>query len=46
MFELWNRLAAAFFADSIANSIGWPAENPFQTEVAGANLGTGLLGFF
>ncbi len=35
----------AFFADTLANSIGWPAGNPFQLEVAGANLGIGLIGY-
>lgn len=33
------------WADEIARSIGWAAGSPFQTEVAGANLGIGLLGF-
>lgn len=33
------------FADAVANSIGWPAGNLFQLEVAGANLGIGLIGF-
>lgn len=40
-----NFIGHAFFADSIANSIGWPPGNPFQTEVAGANLAIGLLGY-
>ena len=35
----------AFFADTLANSIGWPAGNPFQLEVAGANLGIGIIGY-
>ena len=35
----------AFFADTLANSIGWPTGNPFQIEVAGANLGIGLIGY-
>ena len=34
-----------FFADMVANSIGWPPGSPFQKEVAGANLAVGLLGF-
>jgi hypothetical protein len=31
-------------ADEIAKSIGWPAGNPFQFEVAMANLAFGVLG--
>lgn len=33
-----------FFADEMARSIGWPAGNPFQTEVAFFNLAVGILG--
>ncbi len=40
-----NFFGHAFFADTLANSIGWPAGNPFQLEVAGANLGIGLIGY-
>jgi hypothetical protein len=32
------------FADTTAASIGWPAGNPFQSEVAVANLTMGILG--
>jgi hypothetical protein len=32
------------FADATAHSIGWPAGNPFQSEVAVANLTVGILG--
>jgi hypothetical protein len=32
------------FADTTAASIGWPAGNPFQSEVAVANLSVGVLG--
>ena len=32
------------FAASTAESIGWPMGNPFQTEVAVANLGVGITG--
>ena len=32
------------FADATAQSIGWPAGNPFQSEVAVANLTIGTLG--
>ena len=31
-------------ADRVAESIGWPSGNPFQTEVAVANLAFGVLG--
>ena len=33
-----------FFADQVAESIGWAAGSPFQTEVAFANLAIGTLG--
>ena len=33
-----------FAADEVAESIGWPTGNPFQTEVAVANLAIGTLG--
>ena len=33
-----------FFADQVAESIGWAAGSPFQTEVAFANLAVGVLG--
>jgi len=35
--------AHAFLADEVAESIGWPAGNPFQLEVAFANLALGTL---
>jgi hypothetical protein len=34
----------AFHADAVARSIGWPAGNPFQSEVAMTNLAFGVLG--
>jgi 4-amino-4-deoxy-L-arabinose transferase-like glycosyltransferase len=34
-----------FISDVIAESVGWPAGNPFQLEVAFANLAIGILGF-
>ncbi len=37
-------LGHTFRADSTAASIGWPAHNPFQYEVAVANLAFGILG--
>jgi 4-amino-4-deoxy-L-arabinose transferase-like glycosyltransferase len=33
-----------FLSESVANSIGWPTGNPFQLEVAFANLALGILG--
>jgi hypothetical protein len=33
------------FASDVAASIGWPAGNPFQTEVGFANLAIGIVGF-
>jgi hypothetical protein len=35
-----------FFADRVADSIGWPRGNPFQFEVGLANLALGVLGVF
>ena len=37
-------IAHTALADSTAVSIGWPTGNPFQTEVAVANLAIGVLG--
>jgi hypothetical protein len=37
-------IAHTVFADSTAASIGWPAGNPFQSEVGVANLSIGTLG--
>ncbi len=34
-----------FAGDMVAASIGWPAGNPFQTEVGVANLAIGVLGY-
>ncbi len=33
-----------FRADEVAQSIGWPTGNPFQEEIAWANLGAGIVG--
>src|ERR671928_74034 len=33
-----------FRADETARSIGWPTGNPFQEEIAWANLGGGIVG--
>jgi hypothetical protein len=40
-----NFVIHAFFGETVAQSIGWPAGNLFQLEVAGANLAIGLIGF-
>jgi hypothetical protein len=40
-----NFVLHAFFGEMIAESIGWPAGNLFQLEVAGANLAIGMIGF-
>jgi hypothetical protein len=37
-------LSHTLFADQTAKGIGWPIGNPFQTEVAVANLAVGVLG--
>ena len=42
---MFNVVMHTVFASSIAESIGWPAGNPFQTEVAFANLAIGTIGF-
>ena len=34
----------AFMSDKVAAFIGWPAGNPFQFEIAVANLSYGILG--
>ena len=36
--------AHVFLADEVAESIGWPPDNPFQREVAFTNLALGVLG--
>ena len=41
---MWGFIGHTLFAAQIAESIGWPAGNPFQTEVAVANLAVGTLG--
>jgi hypothetical protein len=37
-------LSHTLLADQTARAIGWPTGNPFQTEVAVANLAVGVLG--
>ncbi len=34
-----------FFADEVAQSIGWATGSPFQTEVGFANLAIGVIGY-
>ena len=34
------------YADQVAESIGWPVKSGFQTELAFAAIGIGLIGFF
>ena len=41
---MWAFIGHTLFAEQVAESIGWPAGNPFQTEVAVANLAVGTLG--
>ena len=41
---MWAFIGHTLFAEQVAESIGWPAGNPFQTEVAVANLAIGTLG--
>jgi len=41
--SLWGFVGHAFFAQRVAESIGWKT-SPFQFEVAVANLGFGVLG--
>ncbi|MDQ3966697.1 MAG: hypothetical protein M3246_09690 [Actinomycetota bacterium] len=41
---IWAFIGHTVFAGQVAESIGWPAGNPFQTEVAVANLAVGTLG--
>jgi hypothetical protein len=42
---MFNALAHTVFASDVAASIGWPAGNPFQTEVGFANFAIGIVGF-
>jgi hypothetical protein len=37
-------IAHAFYGPQTAELIGWPADNPFQMEIAMANLGLGVTG--
>lgn len=41
---LYAFMGHTFAANEVAESIGWPTDNPFQTEVAVANLAIGTLG--
>ena len=42
---MFNVVTHTVFASDVAASIGWPAGNPFQTEVGFANLAIGIVGF-
>jgi len=42
--SIWAFIGHVFLASTIAATIGWPAGNPFQTEVGVANLSYGILG--
>ena len=42
--DVFNFIGHTVFADATAASIGWPAGNPFQSEVGVANLSVGVLG--
>jgi hypothetical protein len=41
---LWSFSGHFFFAEQVAEYIGWPAGNPFQKEIAFTNLSFGTLG--
>lgn len=41
---IWSFIGHTVFATQVAESIGWPPGNPFQTEVALTNLAFGILG--
>ena len=41
---IWGFMGHFFAPDKIAEFIGWPAGNPFQREVAFANLSYGIVG--
>lgn len=41
---IWAFIGHTAFSDRVAESIGWPAGNPFQQEVAFANLAIAVLG--
>jgi hypothetical protein len=42
---MFNVVTHTVFASDVAASIGWPADNPFQTEVGFANFAIGIVGF-
>ncbi len=42
--SMWAFLGHYFKSDEVAGYIGWPAGNPFQKEVAFANLAVGTCG--
>ncbi len=42
---MFNVVTHTVFASDVAASIGWPTDNPFQTEVGFANFAIGIVGF-
>ena len=42
--SIWGFVGHTFLADQVAESIGWAAGSPFQTELAFYHLGFGILG--
>lgn len=42
--SIWGFIGHFFLSAQVANNIGWAAGNPFQLEVAFANLAFGILG--
>ena len=42
--SIWGFIGHAFLSQQVAANIGWAAGNPFQQEVAFANLAIGVLG--
>jgi len=44
LMGLWGFLGHMFLSNKVASLIGWPTGNPFQKEIAFANLAFGTLG--
>lgn len=44
LMGLWAFVGHMFFSAKVASLIGWPSGNPFQKEIAFANLAFGTLG--
>lgn len=45
LISMYAFIGHAFFSNRVAEFIGWPTGNPFQLEIAVANLAFGILGF-